>query len=107
MAIVTKTYISKSNTIVRESCVNIGANPILELNYGHMLTRGMIYFDHTKVKNMIEDKIYPDMSKLRHVLKMTNTASLNKPDIYRPCTSTYFNDNKERANSFDIILIYV
>lgn len=107
MAIVTRTFIEKSNTIIKGEKSNIGLNPILELNYGHMLTRGMIYFDHTKVKNMIEDKIYPDMSKLRHILKMTNTASLNKPDIYRPCTSTYFNDNKERANSFDIIFFLI
>ena len=107
MAIVTKTYLSKTNTIVKDSCVNIGLNPILELNYGHMLTRGMIYFDHTKVKNMIEDKTYPDMSKLRHILKMTNTGSLNKMDVYRPCTSTYFKDFKERATSFDIIFFLI
>jgi hypothetical protein len=107
MGILTRTFIEKSNTIIKEKKSNVGLNPILELNYGHMLTRGMIYFDHTKVKNMIEDKIYPDMSKLRHILKMTNTASLNKQDIYRPCTSTYFNDNKERAKSFDIIFFLI
>ena len=107
MAIVTRTFIEKSNTIIKGEKSNIGLNPILELNYGHMLTRGMIYFDHTKVKNMIEDKTYPDMSKLRHILKMTNTASLNKTDIFRPCTSTYFNDNKERATSFDLIFFLI
>lgn len=107
MAIVTRTFIEKSNTIIKGKKSNIGLNPILELNYGHMLTRGMIYFDHTKVKNMIEDKTYPDMSKLRHILKMTNTASLNKTDIFRPCTSTYFNDNKERATSFDLIFFLI
>lgn len=107
MAIVTKTYISKANTIIKDSCANSGLNPVIELNYGRMLTRSLIYFDHTKVQKMIEDKTYPDMSKLRHVLKMTNTASLNKPDIYRPCTSIYFNDFKERAVSFDIIFFLV
>ena len=107
MAIVTKTYISKSNTIVKDSCVNTGLNPVIEINYGHMVTRGIIYFDHTKVQKLIEDKTYPDMSKLHHVLKMTNTASLNKPDIHRPCTSTYFNDIKDRATSFDLIFFLI
>lgn len=107
MAIVTKTYISKSNTIVKDSCVNVGLNPIIELNYGKMLTRGIIYFDHTKVQKLIEDKTYPDMSKLHHVLKMTNTASLNKLDIHRPCTSTYFKDIKDRATSFDVIFFLI
>ena len=107
MAIVTKTYVSKSNTIIKDFNCNSGLNPILELNYGHMTTRGMIYIDHTKVQKMVNDKIYPDMSKLHHVLKMTNTASLNKFDIHRPCTSTYFEDNKERATSFDLIFFLI
>jgi hypothetical protein len=34
MAINTKTYISKSNTIVKGSNVNLALNPIMELNYG-------------------------------------------------------------------------
>ena len=78
MAIVTKTYISKSNTLISDSCTNSGLNPVTELNYGGMLTRSMIYFDHNKVKKMVEDKIYPDMSKIKHILKMTNTSSLNE-----------------------------
>lgn len=68
MAIVTKTYLSKSNTIVKDTCINVGLNPIIELVYGHLYTRGIIYFDHLKIKNMIEDKVYPDITKLRHVL---------------------------------------
>lgn len=107
MAIVTKTYLSKTNTLIKDNCANVGLNPIIELNYGHMLTRAIIYFDHNKVKHMVEDKVYTDITKLRHILKMTNTASLNKMDIYRPCTSTYFNDFKERATSFDIIFFLI
>ena len=63
MAINTKTYITKSNTIVKDSNVNLSLNPVMELNYGKMLTRGIIYFDHNKVKKLVEDKTYPDMSK--------------------------------------------
>ena len=91
MAIVTKTYISKSNTIISDSCTNSGLNPVTELNYGPMLTRSMIYFDHNKVKKMVEDKIYPDMSKIKHILKMTNTSSLNEYTKHTYCTDVIKN----------------
>ena len=107
MAIVTKTYISKSNTIFKDSCANLGCNPILELNYAKELSRGIIYFDHNKVKQMIEDKTYPDMSKLKHVLKMTNTESLDKYDKYKPCADIVYNDFKKRATSFDLIFFLI
>jgi hypothetical protein len=107
MAIITKTFISKSNTIYKDSCTNVGLNPIIELNYGKVISRGMIYFDHNKVRKLIEDKTYPDISKLRHVLKMTNTASLYKQDIHRPCTDIIYNDFKQRATSFDLIFFLI
>lgn len=107
MAINTKTYISKSNTIIKDSCENSGLNPVMGLGFGRKLSRGMIYFDHSKLKEMVEDKTYPDISKLRHVLKMTNTDSLNKADIHKPCTDVIFNDYKERATSFDLIFFLI
>ena len=48
--IVSKTYINKANTLVRDNHVNLSLNPIMEINYGKMLTRGIIYFDHHKIK---------------------------------------------------------
>ena len=107
MAIVTKTYISKSNTLISDSCTNTGLNSVTELNYGCMLTRSMIYFDHNKVKKMIEDKIYPDMSKIKHVLKMTNTSSLDEYTKHTYCTDVIKNDLKERATSFDLIFFLI
>lgn len=103
MSINTKTYISKVNTIVKDSFVNTGLNPIMELNYGKMLTRGIIYFDHTKIQCLLNDKVYPDISKLKHVLKMYNAASINDRSINEPCMDSQYNFNKERACSFDII----
>ena len=61
MAIVTKTYIDKTNTIIKDNAANTGLNPVMELNYGQMLSRCIIYFDHTKVQRMVEDKTYPDI----------------------------------------------
>ena len=107
MAINTKTYISKSNTIVKGSNVNLALNPIMELNYGKMLTRGMIYFDMKKVKQRIEDKIYPDITKFKHVLHMVNTASVNDRKINCLMMDSEYNDHKQRAISFDIIFFLI
>ena len=107
MAIVTKTYISKSNTIIKDNCGNTGLNPILELNYGDMVTRGMIYFDHTKLQRLYEDKTYPSLEKMKYVLKMTNVASLTPNAIHKLCINSYHDDLKKRATSFDLIFFLI
>jgi hypothetical protein len=107
MAIVTHTFISKSNTIIKDSVASVGLNPILELNYGKMLTRGLIYFDHTKVQEMVEDKIYPDISKLRHVLKMKNAGSIDDKHINRIYLDSNGDYYKQRTSSFDLIYFLI
>ena len=107
MAIVTHTFISKSNTIIKNSVASVGLNPILELNYGKMLTRGLIYFDHTKVQKMVEDKIYPDISKLRHVLKMKNAGSIDDKHINRIYLDSNGDYYKQRTSSFDLIYFLI
>ena len=105
---VTKTYASKSNTISQDQeYINMGLNPIMEINYGKMLTRGMIYFDHTKVKNMVEDKTYPDISKLHHTLKMVNCSSIELKGETIPCMDSTLHGSKLRAASFDLILFFI
>lgn len=107
MAIVTHTFISKSNTIIKDSVASVGLNPILELNYGKMLTRGLIYFDHTKVQKMVEDKIYPNISKLRHVLKMKNAGSIDDKHINRIYLDSNGDYYKQRTSSFDLIYFLI
>lgn len=107
MAIVTHTFLSKSNTIIKDSNASVGLNPVLELNYGKMLTRILIFFDHTKVKSLVEDKTYPDISKLRHVLKMKNTGSMNDREINRKFLDSNGEYYKQRAVSFDIIFFLI
>ena len=107
MAINTKTYLSKVNTIVRDNAVNLSLNPVMELNYGKMLTRCLIYFDHNKVKGMYEDKTYPDITKLHHVLRMTNAASVNDKWINCPLPDSEHNALKQRAASFDLIYFLI
>ena len=96
-----KTYISKYNTIIFDSKNNTGLNPISELIYGETLTRSLIYFDHTKLKCMYNDGTTPNLSKLKHTLKITNSGSVDK-------TLTFKNDEtKTRATSFELIFFLI
>lgn len=112
--IVTKTYASKSNTICTSDYnkgmedINLGLNPILEISHGKGLTsRGLIYFDHGKVKSLVEDKVYPDMGKLKHVLHLANTGSLVEKDLNDGCSNSAGNAMKVRASSFDLIVFLI
>lgn len=107
MAIVTHTFITKSNTIIKDSRASVGLNPIIELNYGKMLSRALIYFDHTKVKKMVDDKIYPDITKLRHILKLKNCGSIDDRNINKKFLDSSGNYYKQRAVSFDLIFFLI
>lgn len=107
MAIVTKTYIEKCNTIVKGNHANLSLNPIMEINYGDMLSRGIIYFDHTKVKKLIEDKTYPDISKLKHILHITNSSSIVDKNINKCELNSQIDGHKQRATSFDLIFFLI
>lgn len=102
-----RTYIEKCNTIVKGNNCNLGINPILELNYGRMISRFILKFDHSDLKKMVDEKIYVDTSKLKHYLKMTNCGSLNQKEFDKKILSENLNDYKERATSFDIILFLI
>lgn len=106
--IVRKTYFDKCNTIAKDSPLNFGINPVMELNYGsRALTRGIIHFDEGKIKRMVDDKTFPDLSKLRHILHMTNSSSITDRNLYGPCHDKHFTIDKERACSFDMVLFLI
>lgn len=104
----THTFLDKCNTLMVNSDINYGLNPMVELYYGYELSRGIIHFDTDKVKQLVDNKTYPDITKLRHRLKMVNTANfeanekLNRPFPDLPCT-----DLRQRAISFDLIFFLV
>ncbi len=103
--IVTNTFLSKCNTIVDGSIVNTGLNPILQLYYGNMHTRGLIYFDEEKVKSLYHDRVYPEVNKMRHVLKMWNVSDINVPGITKRFPDSYLTGLRERATSYDLLLL--
>lgn len=103
MALVTRTFLDKTNTIVYGNPVNLGLNPILELYYGTSYTRGLIHFDLSRLIGLYNDKTYPNLSNLHHRLKMHNVAGLRTPYSSR-CNK--YND-AARAKSFDLVFFLI
>lgn len=104
-----KTYINKFNTIISDSKLNTGLNPVSELVYGRdlVISRALFYFDHNKVKQLINDGVMVDSSKMKHTLHITNAGSIDFTQLHN-CEASYINDNnKIRAVSFDIIFFLI
>lgn len=104
-----KTYISKFNTIISGSKLNTGLNPIAELVYGHnnIVSRILLYFDHNKVKEQIENGNMPDIKKMKHILHITNAGSIDFTQLHQKETSSINDNVKVRATSFDIIFFLI
>ena len=103
----TRTYIEKVSTIVSGDSINTGLNPVSELVYGANHTRMLTYFDHSKLKGMVDDKTYADVSKLRHYLKMTNAGSIDFTQLHANDISSLSSAEKVRASSFDLIFFLI
>jgi hypothetical protein len=97
---ITHTFFDKCNTIIENSEYNTGLNPVAELNVGKTLSRILLHFDLSKIREMVE-KDGIDTTNLRHVIKMTNCGTVNLPlfnnELFIDCGT------KTRAASFDII----
>lgn len=102
---VLRTYFSKNNTLVRNSYVNTGLNPIAELFYGGLAnqnySRFLFNFDETRLKDLYLGGTYPDLTKLTHTLRMTNTGAFDKELLNKEIGS------KDRTSSFDLIAFKV
>ena len=100
------TFLDKCNTIIRNSNLNTGINPVGELSYGLTTTRLLVHFPIDKIKTLIDDKTMPDKSKLRHVLKMVNTNGIDLMDLHCNKVSST-GGTKKRAVSFDLIFFLI
>lgn len=100
-------YISKFNTIIRDSKLNTGLNPIAELNYGSSNSRIMLYFDHHGIKKLIDDKVIVDRKKARYTLKITNSGSLDMSQLHDCGISSITDNTKRRATSFDLLFFLI
>lgn len=104
---ITRTYIDKINTIISGDTINTGLNPVSELVYGANVTRMLVHFDHNKIKKMVDEKIYPDINKFKHYLKITNAGSLDFTQVHCSETSSISDATKIRAASFDLIFFLI
>lgn len=102
-----RTYISKFNTIIKGSDYNTGINPIAELCYGATTTRILCYFDTDKIKNLINDGVMPDKSKIKHTLRITNAGSIDFTQLHNKDISSIHDCNRQRATSFDLIFFLI
>jgi hypothetical protein len=103
---VIRTFFDKNNTIVRNEVVNTARNPVTELFYGgptgeNKYSRYLFHFDETRLVNMYDNGTFTDLTKLKHTLKLTNTASFDEGLL----NGSY--QSKERACSFDLIVFKV
>jgi len=103
---VIRTYFDKNNTIVSNSTVNTGLNPVTELFYGGAIgleqySRFLFHFDEARLKALYTGNTYTDLSKLKHTLRMTNTGSFDK-DLLNTMMGS-----KDRTSSFDLMLFKI
>lgn len=95
-------FLDKTNTIIKDSTLNLGLNPILRIGYGQGIIRGLLHFDIAEIKSLIDDKTFAKEDKLKFYLKMVNCFSVDGT----PYEKNLFHqdDVTKRAASFDLIL---
>jgi len=96
-------FLDKTNTIIENSRKNLGLNPILQVAYGNGLMRGLLHFDINEIKELIDNKTFPDVSKLSFKLKMTNCMSVDGVPYEKSLIRGETN-KAVRAGSFDLML---
>jgi len=102
-----KTYFDKSNTIVKDSNINYGLNPITTIFYGYTgYSRYMFHFSFDYIKQLLTDQTFPDIFKLKHKLKLFNAGDIDFKWMFDPCW-TLENKVADRASSFDLILFRI
>ena len=109
---INNSYFSRNNTIISNSFVNTGRNPVFELFYGDSgiaiplgFSRFIFDLDLTLLKEKINDgTISLDCNReVKHVLKVTNTVKFNKEEYLNTSNS----QGRKRATSFDLILFRI
>ena len=99
------TFLKKCCTIIKDSNVNTGLNPVAELNAGDVISRALVYFDEKELLSLVDDKTFADVSKLKHILKLTNCGSINTNMFDKKLYSEFDGNKKERATFFDVIVL--
>jgi hypothetical protein len=109
---INNSYFNKNNTIIFQSSVNTGRNPVTELFYGNTpispypngFSRFIFNLNLDLLKEKYNNKIISlDCSlNVKHTLRMTNTSTFNK-ELLNTSTS----QSRKRATSFDLVLLRI
>ena len=107
-----RSYIDKNNTIISNSLVNTGRNPIIELNFGasnfvvpnYGFTRFLFDLDLDLLQENIASGVISTgcTTGMTHTLSMTNTSSFDNELL-----NTFMSNERRRATSFDLILFRI
>jgi hypothetical protein len=107
-----RSYIDKNNTIISNSYVNTGRNPVIELNFGasdfiipnYGYTRFIFDLDLALLRENIATGVISTgcTSAMTHTLKMTNTSSFDNELL-----NSFMSNERRRATSFDLILFRI
>lgn len=102
-----RTYFTKDTTIVKNSCVNTGNNPVIELFYG-----GSTDFEKTKYSRYLFDfdidslrRDCGNLESTKHFLNMTNTSCFDAQTSCKTFCSSI--GDVRRGTSFDLVLFTV
>lgn len=108
---IVNSYFNRNNTIVLNSYVNTGRNPVMQLYYGdggvsNPIGYSRFIFDLDL--ELLREKVLTGVistgctDQVTHILKMTNTSSFNVELL-----NTSMPDGSMRATSFDLILFRI
>ena len=99
-------YFNRNNTIVYNSYVNTGRNPVVQLYYGDgglSTPVGYSRFIFDLNLSLLKEKLSTECgNNMKHILKMTNTSYFSKDLL-----NTSMPDGSLRATSFDLILFRI
>lgn len=108
---INNSYFSRNNTIVFNSFVNTGRNPVTQLYYGDGgisnpigYSRFIFDIDLTLLREKMSTGVVTTScnNQIIHTLKMTNTSAFNEELL-----NTTMPDGSMRATSFDLILFRI
>ena len=108
---INNSYFSKNNTIISESFVNTGRNPVVDLFYGDGgiarptgYSRFIFDLDLTLLKEKISQGLISTgcTTNVKHTLRMTNTSYFDKGFL-----NDKTSQQRLRATSFDLILFRI
>jgi len=108
---INNSYFNRNNTIVHNSYVNTGRNPVMQLYYGDGgisapvgYSRFIFDLDLALLREKLATGIISTgcTDNIRHTLKMTNTSFFSKDLL-----NTTMPDGSLRATSFDLILFRI